>query len=116
MRFGDGHVVTDGPLADLGGPVRSMKRQVCCNELLATWGSRGRRKDGEIRGDDHFDYLARNKTARLTVDGDRRAGEDGLILFHPIERTAGTVTMAIGLSIPVGGPDQIRAMTGAADA
>jgi hypothetical protein len=92
-----------------------MKRQVSGNELRATWGSRGRGEDGEIRGDDQFDYIARSETARTTIGGDRKAGEDGLILFHPIERATGSVTMAVGLSIPLGGPDQIRAMMGVSD-
>ncbi|WP_286930716.1 MULTISPECIES: Z1 domain-containing protein [Aeromicrobium] len=111
LRFGDGSIVTDGPLAALAGPVRAMKRQVAGNELRATWGSRGRGEDGEIRGDDQFDYRARHRAANITPSGDRKAGEDGLILFHPIERSDGSVTTAVGLSIPLGGPDQMRAMT-----
>lgn len=114
LRFGDGSPVTDGALARLGIPVKPMKRQVRSNELRATWGSRGRGRDGEIRGDDQFDYGPRGQSPRLTADGNRRAGDDGLILFHPVERAPGCVTIAVGLSIPLGGPDQLRAVAGGA--
>lgn len=112
LRFGDGSALADGPLSGLAGPVRPMRRQVAGNDLRATWGSRGRGADGEIRGDDQFDYGARHQPANVTPDGDRRTGEDGLILFHPIDRAPSSVTVAVGLSIPLGGPDQIRAISG----
>lgn len=114
LRFGDGSVVTEGALTSFPVPVRSMKRAVGHggNELTATWGSRGRDSDGRITGDAQFDYEARGSTPRLTSDSSRRPGEDGLVLFHPVERASGRVTIAVGLSIPLGGPDQIRAVTG----
>lgn len=112
LRFGDGSVLTDGPLSTLPGPVRPMGRKVVHNELQATWGSRGRGPGGEIQGDDLFDYTAHHQKPRTTPAGERLPGEDGLILFHPIERSPGSVTMAMGMSIPLGGPNQIRAITG----
>ena len=112
LRFGDGNVLTDGPLSTLSGPVRPMRRKVVDNDLRATWGSRGRGPNGEIQGDDLFDYTARNRRPRTTPGGERLPGEDGLILFHPIERSPDSVTMALGMSIPLGGPNQIRAITG----
>ncbi|MGZ6586030.1 MAG: Z1 domain-containing protein [Solirubrobacteraceae bacterium] len=112
LRFGDGSVISDGPLAGVIGPVRPMKRGIASDGRMATWGSRGRGADGSIKGDAQFDYTARHVTPNLTPGGDRCPGEDGLILFHPIERSRGEVTMAIGLSIPLGGPNQIRAESG----
>ncbi|MGH3974048.1 MAG: hypothetical protein ACRDS9_12115, partial [Pseudonocardiaceae bacterium] len=115
VRFGDGSVLADGPLSTLPGPVRPMKRkekEAVDNELQATWGSRGRGPNGEIQGDDLFDYTAHHEKPRTTPAGDRLPGEDGLILFHPIERSPGSVTMTLGMSIPLGGPNQIRAITG----
>lgn len=112
LRFGDGSVVEEGPLVDLSVPVRSMRRTITSDGRMATWGSRGRGADGVIKGDALFDYTARREQPNLTPDGDRRPGEDGLILFHPIERSPGRVTLAVGLSIPLGGPNQIQAATG----
>lgn len=115
VRFGDGTVLDDGPLSTLPCPVRPMKRREkkgVDNVLQAAWGSRGRGPNGEIQGDDLFDYTARKEKPRTTPAGDRLPGEDGLILFHPIERSPGSVTMALGMSIPLGGPNQIRAVTG----
>jgi hypothetical protein len=113
LRFGDGAVLSEGPLAKLNLPVRPMKREVDGNDLKATWGSRGI-QDGVIQGDDVFDYQARGKPADTTPAGDRKPGSDGLILFHPIDRGPGSVTVAVGMSIPLGGPDQIRAVPGGA--
>lgn len=111
LRFGDGSILTDGPLSTIPDPVRPMGRDVVGNNLQATWGSRGRGPNGEIQGDDLFDYTARNQRPRTTPAGERLPGEDGLILFHPVERSPGSVTMALGMSIPLGGPNQIRAIT-----
>ena len=110
LRFGDGDVVTDGPLADLAWPVRPMARKVVAgtNELDASWGSRNYR-GGTIRGDDLFEIAARGIEPQVTPAGTRLPGSDGLVLFHVVDRGDGRQTIALGVSVPLGGPDHIRA-------
>lgn len=117
LRFGGGAEVRSGPLAELAVPVRTMRRKLgrATQLLESTWGSRNER-DGEIRGDEMFDYEMRQEVARTTPTGARRPGSDGLILFHPIERGDGEPTIAIGLNIPLGGPDHMRAQRGSSNA
>ena len=117
LRFGGGTEVRHGPLADLSVPVRTMRRRLnrTTQLLESTWGSRNER-DGKIRGDEMFDYEMREETPRTAPSGARRPGSNGLILFHPIERGDGEPTIAVGLNIPLGGPDHMRAQRGPVDA
>lgn len=114
LRFGSGADVTEGPLAPLqdvtGAPLRSMAREVQDRHLVATWGSRGATETG-YSGDDLFDYDLGLGSPNLHPDGSRRAGSDGLILFHLIQREGGRGAIAVGLSMPAGGPDFVHAMT-----
>lgn len=114
LRSGSGQPITSGPLAALPFTVRPMKRALIpgTNDLEATWGSRNF-SGGVITGDEIFDYTARGIEPTLTLDGARLPTSDGLILFHVVERTDGSQGVAVGLGIPLGGPDHIRANSGA---
>ena len=104
----------DGPLTNIAWPVRPMLRRVVeeTNNLDASWGSRNYRGDA-IRGDDLFDIVARGIEPQVTPTGARLPGSDGLILFHVVHRRDGRQTIAAGVSVPLGGPDHIRARSGA---
>lgn len=107
LRFGEGSAATDGPLSRLSLPVHPMKRDVVDDELTAGWGARGAAAGG-IRGDEVFDLRARGVDLTRTSDGPRPAGSDGQVLFHVIDRGAG-VSLAVGVVIPIGGPDNVQA-------
>lgn len=108
LRFGEGHVLDSGPLAELPVPARTMARDLDDGLLAATWGARGDGPGG-IVGDDQFDTLVTGQRYRLTSSGARPAGSDGLLLFHLVDRGEGLASLAVGLSIPVGGPDHVQA-------
>ncbi|KAA1420685.1 hypothetical protein FE697_017235 [Mumia zhuanghuii] len=106
IRTGTGEPLTGGPLAGL----RPMRRELLAgtNDLVATWGSRNR-TGGVIRGDELFDYEMLGEPSHLTTAEARAPGSDGLILFHVIDRGGGQATIAVGVAIPVGGPDHVQA-------
>lgn len=114
LRFGSGSEVTVGPLAPLRAateiPLRSMARDVQGGILAASWGSRGATEDG-YWGDDLFDYNLGIGSPDLHPDGSRRAGSDALILFHLVEQQDGRGAIAVGLSLPSGGPEVVQAAT-----
>ncbi|WP_344152014.1 Z1 domain-containing protein [Nocardioides koreensis] len=111
LRFGSAPSVVDGPWNNLPVPVRPMRRTVRDRDVLdSTWGSRGESEDG-IFGDEFFDYFGTGERPDLTSSGMRRAGEPGLVLFHLVSRPDdGTPTVAVGVSLPAGGPDQVIAL------
>jgi hypothetical protein len=108
LRFGEGPTVGDGPLATLSVPARTMARGLNEGALAATWGARGSGAGGVI-GDDQFDTLMTGEPLSLTTSGARPAGSNGLILFHLVDRGEGLASLAVGLSIPIGGPDHVEA-------
>ncbi len=108
LRFGEGPTITDGPLAHLTVPVRSMARAVTNGALDATWGARGIGPNG-ILGDEFFDYEAHGDPVTLAPSGARPLGSEGLVLFHVVARPGNNVSIAVGLSIPAGGPDHVQA-------
>lgn len=121
LRFGRGPCVANGPLANLGHPVRTMEREIDkAGALRGTWGSRGSAgahvSDPEASerypGDEYIDYFARGEQVpiRASWGSARPAGEPGLVLFHPIARKNEAVSLAVGLSLPLGGPDQVSAV------
>lgn len=111
LRFGEGEPLTAGPLLDLPVEVRPMRRSLDENGGVAsTWGSRNVTADG-IRGDEHFDLLARGEDVRTALDGSRPAGSDGLLLFHVVQ-VESTASIAVGVVLPLGGPDHIKARRG----
>ncbi|MTB85461.1 Z1 domain-containing protein [Nocardioides marmotae] len=109
LRFGSGPAYDAGPLGSLPVQVRPMEREVREGDVLdATWGSRGASADG-ILGDEFFDYHG-DERPRLTRDGIRSSECPGLLLFHLVARRDGPPTLALGVSIPAGGPDQVVAV------
>lgn len=108
LRFGEGAVIDNGPLTLLPVAAKAMSRGTNKGSLAATWGARGAGPAG-IVGDDLFDTFATGETFQLTTSGARPAGSHGLILFHLVDRGEGKASLAVGLSIPVGGPDHVQA-------
>lgn len=117
LRFGRGPKVMGGPLAAIGHPVTTMQRDITGSGALAsTWGARGaagktEMSSGRYPGDEYFDYFARGEKtpARIAWGSARPPREPGLVLFHPIHRESGSCSIAVGMSIPLGGPDQVAA-------
>lgn len=116
LRFGSGDPVDSGPLAELSVPVRPMRRALVpgTNNLHTIWGSRNNR-GAQIMGDEVFErsFLPQVRAPQLDLEGKRLPGSNGLILFHVIGREGDSESLAIGLGIPLGGPDHIRARSGA---
>lgn len=114
VRFGEGPAVTAGPFSDLaaatGMEIRSMDRAVEGNSLAAEWGSR-KATDAGFAGDDLFDLSFVGNDLRLDADGTRAEGSPGLLLFHLVERHDENGGIALGLSIPAGGPDHVEAVS-----
>lgn len=113
IRYGDGPTVTSGPLAALPFPIRTTRKNVQGGEVTTAWGTNDPTAGpGQYRGDEFFDYY--HHGARLPVQtGDSRwrpSGSDGLILFYVNQPTGQAhPSVAIGLSIPAGGPEQFAA-------
>ncbi len=113
VRYGSGSEMRSGPLARIGMHVKPMQRSVIDGELDATWGSRRYSSaGGAYRGDQLFDYHFHNRKLpeSFRPGAWRPEGSPGLILFHVIERETGkSPSVALGISIPLGGPDQFAA-------
>lgn len=111
LRFGSGPECSSEPLSNIPFPVRPMRRSLRGGSdfLDGTWGSRGDSGEDGIRGDEFFDFTGSEESPRLTPSGVRSAEEPGLILFHLIAREGASPTVALGVSLPVGGPDQVLA-------
>jgi len=112
IRYGDGAVVSNGPLAQLPFSIRATTKRVAGGELKTTWGaSEPNARPGQYRGDVYFDYYHRNLPAPLGSETAwRPSGSDGQILFyvnqHPHDPHP---TVAVGICLPAGGPEQFSA-------
>ena len=111
LRFGDGERLDDGPLSRLPFDVYGMKRRAVGDELQSGWGARGAGAGG-IRGDEFFDLRARGDDLASASDGPRSAGSNGQVLFHVVERHPAGISLAVGVVLPLGGPDNVEARTG----
>ena len=87
-----------------------MARATKDGALAADWGSR-QVTDTGYAGDDLFDLMALHETPALHQDGTRMEGSPGLVLFHLVQSSDGQGRIAVGLSIPGGGPDHIEAVS-----
>ena len=87
------------------------------NLLETLWGSRN--PSERWLGDQMFDYHFHNMSGvpKLLSDGAwRPRGHPGLVLFHVVaDPQTGQDTVAVGLSIPRGGPDHVAALKGQSD-
>ncbi len=114
IRYGGGPLVSSGPLSSLPFTIRAMERTVSDGQLVATWGSRdpGAGPDG-YRGDEFLDYYFRQQVPPRPAPDEsawRPVGSDGLILFHVnMPEGQNYPTVAVGVCIPLGGPDQFSA-------
>jgi hypothetical protein len=114
IRYGSAGVSSDPALADHG--IVRMIRQTTDGVLNATWGSRnpGAGPDAYL-GDQLFDYHVHGRTPPTVIPGEplwRRRGEPGLLLFHVLkpEVPGESDGVAVGLALPLGGPDHFAAL------
>lgn len=122
IRFGRGDVASGTVVDEIGlelgkqWRIRSMDRNTdaAASQMVGTWGSRNPsdRNDDSYFGDQFFDYhrTGEVRVPRSTTIDDiswRAIGEDGLLLFHPVQSSCGQIRLAVGVCLPAGGPDQI---------
>lgn len=112
IRFGGGQPITNGSLADLTFAIPSTTREVRNGELANDWGTNNPRAGAnDYRGDEFFDYYHRGQPIPAMHNGWRPAGSDGQILFYINQRpTDPHPTVAVGVCIPAGGPEQFAAI------
>ena len=108
VRFGN-----EGPCTfPLPVPVQCMRRGLAKPGLLQTlWGTRGH--EASYLGDEFLDYHFHGTSPAPALHSSerwRRAGHPGLLLFHVIRNPGENDSLAVGLSIPHGGPDHIAAL------
>tara|TARA_R100000365_G_C2745200_1_gene73998 strand:- start:1847 stop:3499 length:1653 start_codon:yes stop_codon:yes gene_type:complete len=112
IRYGDGAVVSRGPLALLPFKIRATTKRVAGGELKTTWGaSDPNAGQSQYRGDVYFDYYHHSAAMPPSNNtGWRPSGSDGQILFyvnqHPDDEHP---TVAVGVCLPAGGPEQFSA-------
>jgi hypothetical protein len=110
VRFGAGPLVTDGPLSDIGCPVRPMLRARKPDAPLVlngTWGSQNAGDSG--RSDQFIDF--RLPDVGTDAPEFRVPGSQGMVLFHLIGDEDGRLSVAVGYGLPYGGPDFVEART-----
>lgn len=120
IRYGDGPTISSGPLASLPFDIRATRKSVEAGELTTAWGTNEPTAGpSQYRGDEFFDHYHHGRPLPVLA-GDSRwrpAGSDGLILFYVNQPTGQAhATVAAGLSIPAGGPEQFAATRAATTA
>lgn len=118
IRFGSGSTIADAPLSALAFSIPSTTRNVRDGELANDWGTNNPNAGpNDYRGDEFFDYYHRGDPIPPMVGGWRPAGSDGQILFYINQRPIDVhPTVAVGVCIPAGGPEQFAAIrAGAVD-
>lgn len=119
IRYGDGAAVSNGPLALLPFNIRTTTKRVIGGELKTTWGaSDPNAGPGQYRGDVYFDYYHRDLPVPLSSKTAwRPSGSDGQILFYINQhKDDAHPTVAVGVCLPAGGPEQFSATRAGADA
>lgn len=113
IKFGTADPVATGPLSTLGYQIRPMQRVFDGNTewMRDGWGSGNpTAKPGTYLGDEYFDYHVTGQRPQPSQPW-RPRGSDGLLLIHLLERGAGLdPTLALGVCLPIGGPDQFPAI------
>ena len=106
--------VAEGPFDVLPFDVQTTQRTSADGLIRSGWGTNNPSADSAgYRGDEYFDYYHRKEQLPVTPAGDepwRPPDADGQILFyvnkHPDQKHP---TVAVGVCIPTGGPDQFTA-------
>ena len=106
--------IADGPFASLPFAVHTTQRRVADGLIKTTWGTNNPYAGATgYRGDEYFDYYHRDEMLPEAFPGDepwRPAGSDGQILFYVNKQPDQEYpTVAVGVCIPTGGPDQFAA-------
>lgn len=114
IKYGSADPVTVGPLSTLPYVVRPMQRTFDGDTewMRDGWGSGNpTAKSGTYLGDEYFDYHVTGHRPQPSQSW-RPLGSDGLLLIHLLEREGGLApTLALGVCLPIGGPDQFPALT-----
>lgn len=111
LRTGAGSPVAGGPLLDLPVPVRATERTPRAGFISSRWGSHNP-SAAVATGDEYFDLLAMGTPLPAGSSGERvwrPVGTDGMLLFHLVDIGGGEPALALGASIPLGGPDHFAA-------
>ena len=114
IRYGDGAVVSKGPLAQLPFDICTTKKRVAGGELKTTWGASdpGAGPD-QYRGDVYFDYYHHHHHTAgpsSSTTAWRPNGSDGQILFYVNQLPEDLhPAVAVGVCLPAGGPEQFSA-------
>lgn len=112
IRYGDGAIVSNGPLAQLPFNIHATTKKVVGGELKTTWGaSDPNAGPDQYRGDVYFDYYHRSAAVpSSSKTAWRPSGSDGQILFY-VNQHPGDLhpTIAVGVCLPAGGPEQFSA-------
>lgn len=114
IRYGDGNVISSGPLAGLDFGIRATAKSLNSRgELSKGWGTNDPwATASQYRGDSVFDYYHRGEAVPLlaTANPWRPPGSHGQILFYVNQRVGQPhPTVAVGVCIPAGGPEQFAA-------
>ena len=114
IRYGRGDEISSEYLSGLNFPVRTMERAIQGNQLEGGWGSRNVGQSiGSFFGDELFDYHYHARKLPVVEEGEplwRKPGEPGLILFYLVDRgESKSPAVALGVALPLGGPDQFAA-------
>ncbi|WP_426308670.1 Z1 domain-containing protein [Cellulosimicrobium sp. E-16] len=113
IRYGKGTPVSSGALTRVGFDVRTTEKALDGPDLATRWGANDPTAGPlDYRGDEFFDYYHRGERVPLLTSSApwRPAGSHGQILFYvnqlPEQRHP---SVALGVCIPAGGPEQFAA-------
>jgi hypothetical protein len=113
IRYGSAEAAVGEPFTRIPFQIRAMRRDVLGSALTGTWGTRNPGGGpSAYLGDSYFDYHVDPGPPPIATGGAtwRPVGAPGLVLFHVVDRGPGRhPTVAVGVAIPLGGPDQFAA-------
>lgn len=113
IRYGSGSAAR-GAVDALPFDIPVTQKAVVDDRIVTTWGANDPNAGPfDYRGDEFFDYYHRGEALPEVVAGEepwRPAGSDGQILFYVNQLpNQAHPTIAVGICIPTGGPDQFAA-------
>jgi len=115
IRYGAAESPTaGGPFRSLPFQIRTTRRRATDGIIKTTWGTNAASASAaEYRGDEYFDFYHHHAEYAASLADDeawRPPGADGQILFYVNQQPDQThPTIAIGVCVPAGGPDQFAA-------